>query len=305
MSVYRGEFYRALQAMLGVSGEPLLQDVLPVGDPHNVSARILRHGIAVSAFAVLETYVKSILEYLVSRVALSPIIYTQFPDKLRKFISVDSISGFNNNLYFIRDEAAKMLYVDSHIASIAGYSANPPRYTSFGFSPTGANVGHEDVKKGFGAFGMNDAWGELDSIATLIGASSLSLNNDFKTLAQARHSSAHDPAGNIPTATLQSNLNAAVLPGVTIDLLAKGLGSAIQSCADPTRLAAAITGISHPVRFLDQQLDGTWLERPTLTARGVRKYADLAAGQAGISSRKSFSYIVVRDTSTRPIELLY
>ena len=50
--------------MLELSKNPLLTDVFPPTDPHNIGARILRRGLAVSAFSLLEAYLEERLEEL-------------------------------------------------------------------------------------------------------------------------------------------------------------------------------------------------------------------------------------------------
>ncbi len=303
MTIFRSEFYSALQAMLRATNELLLTDQLPLVSEHNIRARILRHGIAVSAFAMLERYIKNVFEHMVKELSQSTILYVDLPDKLKRFILVDSISGLNNGVYFIKDEQLKIAYMEANIAAISLFKENPPTYTPLGFSPSGSNVGHEDVKKGFAAFGVQDPWGKLTTLSSAVGSGYLSLADQYRTLASARNSSAHDPAGNIPTATLQSNLHAVIVLGIAVDLLGHEVGKAAKLCTDKTKFETEVNTIKHSIRFLDEQLDGKWAERATTGGKIVKNYPNRAAGIASASARKGNPVVVVRDVSGLPISL--
>ena len=303
MTTFRAEFYDALQAMLRATNDPLLTDQLAIASVHNISARILRHGVAVSAFAMLERYIKHVFGHMMIELSQSSILYNDLPDKLKRFIIVDALAGLNNTAFFIKDEKLKVAYIEDNIATLSQYKENPPIYTNFGFSPTGSNVGHDDVKKGFAAFEVKDPWGKLTSLSSAVGSGYLSLADQYKTLSSARNSSAHDPAGNIPTTTLQSNLNAVIVLGITIDLLGHAVGKAAKLCTDKSKLEAKVNSLSHPIRFLDEQLDGTWAERALGNGKLIKKYPNRSAGIAGAMARREGPAVIIRDTSALPISL--
>ncbi|OCJ42746.1 hypothetical protein [Agrobacterium tumefaciens] len=303
MSVYRGEFYDALQAMLRVVTEPILTDVFPLTDKHNISARMLRTGLSVSAFALLERYVKSVFDALVTDLAGTRVKYTDFSDTLKKFLVVDSVAGLSNSASFIKDAVLKLNHLETQVGKLANFASNPPIYTAFGFSPSGSNVGHEDIKQGFKAFGVTNAWGKLTGIASIIGSGSLSLENDYIALARSRHVSAHT-AANIPTSDLISNLNAAIVIGISVDILGMHLGKAIKNCRTASDLDTSVAGMNFNVRFLDFGTDGKWHERASSASRIVKKYPDREEGKAGMLARRSAIPVVVRNSSSTPIELV-
>lgn len=303
MSAFRSEFYSTVQSMLTVVSSPLLTDVFPPNDPHNISARILRTGLAVIAFALVERYLKSIFDSLVTDVARSSIRYSHFPDAMKKFLVADSISGLHNSAFFIKDQAQKLIYLEAEVNKLSSFSSVPPIFTAFGFSPSGSNVGHEDINQGFKAFGVADVWGKLTNIASIIGSGSLSLKNDYISLANSRHKSAHE-ASNIPTSDLLTNLNSAITIGMSADILGMKLGKTIKMCQTAGSLSTTISAMTFELRYLDHGLDGKWLERPNISGRVIKKYADREGGKTGMLARATSDPIVVRDTSSVPIELV-
>jgi hypothetical protein len=269
----------------------------------NLSARVLRHGLAVSAFSMLERYLSDIFSYLlVEDVSSSRIPFPDLPDSMREFIVVDAVTGMTNKLSFIKDQLERINFSDKSLSAINKYMDVPPIYTAFGFSPKGSNIGHEDIKRAFGVFGVKDAWGKMNSLAATVGGAVLSLRDNFIALSSARHRAAHDPVSSIPVADLQSNIRSAIVIGLCCDMLAKNAGAAIRFCNDKNNLGSDVESFSRPCRFLDQ-VSGGWLERASPVATGTKRYADRASGIMGAVSRKGLPFVVVRDMTGQPIEL--
>jgi hypothetical protein len=304
MAQFRRAFFSTLEQMLKVSSEPLLQDKLPLTDAANLSARVLRHGLAVSAFSMLEKYVDAVFEHLLLEdVSKANLAFSDLPESIRNFVVVDSVAGVVNRLSFIKSSPDRYNYVDQKLTLLTQYKAVPPTYTALGFSPRGSNIGHEDIKQAFGIFGVKDAWGKMNDLAAKFGGAVLSLRENFIALASARHSAAHDPVSSIPVADLQSNIRSAIVIGICCDVIAKNAGVAIRTCHDKKQLENDVARFTRPYRFLDQQADGSWLERPSPSSRGVKRYSDRAAGITGAHARRGTPYIVVRDLTGQPVEL--
>lgn len=303
MSAFRAEFFAALHAMLALCQNPLLIDTFPPSAPHNAPARILRRGLAVSAFAYLENYIKETFKHLADDLAQGPIQYAALPDKLRKFLLADAISGINTNLNFIRDENAKTAAAEVHIGDISKYLLPVPRYTSLGFSPTGSNVGHEDIKKGFAAFGVSDVWGKIRIFSSLIGASILSPQDNYKNLSNYRNAGAHNPTGDIPTSTLEDAIRDTITIGICIDLLAKQVGRSIAQCTNAAQFVSDVQGGSMSVRFVDDTGTGFWLERAGVSRKAKKKYSDKNIAVAGALARANTQAVILRSVSLLPLEL--
>ncbi|MDQ0395783.1 hypothetical protein [Labrys monachus] len=290
--------------MLKVSGEPLLQDRLPLTDPANLSARVLRLGLAVTAFAMLEKYVGSVFDHLVEKdVGAAHLGFAALPDGIRDFIVVDSTIGMNNRLSFLRGAPDRINYVTQTLELVVKYKDAPPSYTALGFSPKGSNVGHDDIKQAFGTFGVKDPWSKMNSLAAAFGGAALSLQENYKNLAGTRHKAAHDPVSSIPVADLQSNIRSAIVIGICCDVLAKNAGAAIKACQDKKNLEKDVATYSRDTRFLDEQADGSWLERPFTVRKGTKLYPNRAIGIAGAVARAAKPFVIVRDRTGQPIEL--
>lgn len=282
--------------MLRLTFDASLIDVLPLGSTANIDARILRNGIAISVFALLEGYVSDIFERLASQLNGATLNYNNLPDDLRHFLTIDAIKGLSNKIGIV-DRSSRLSFAELHMPRIASFSHNPPQYTSFGFSPAGSNVSHEDIKNAFRAFQVTDPWRKLANICSAMGSSRVDLQNDYKTISQTRHRAAHDAGANVPSGDLQTNIRNAILIGIAVDVLTSIVGDAVVTSTIGSEIGNSVSAAAHDFRFLDEQPDGTILERPALMSRAVKRYDNRQDAIAGAGLRRLRAFLIIRDSS--------
>ncbi|CCJ08272.1 HEPN domain-containing protein [Methylocystis sp. SC2] len=289
--------------MLRLLKHELLTDKFPPSDTHNDGARILRRGLSVSAFSLLECYLEDRLEELTAELSRCCLNYSDFGEKLQKFLTVDALLGLGTRINFEKKSSRQRL-VESFLPRIAGYALNPPLYTAIGFSPKGSNVSKDDIKAVLSALGREDAWNELGGLARLIGSSRISLDNDYSNLASTRHSAAHDSSTNIPTSDLQSHLESIIVIGITFDVLATTLVKSHQKAKSKSDLPIRLTSLNFPFRFLDEQVNGKWYERRGGSTRTIKAYASEPEARLGATRRRGGAFVILRDPRQIPMELI-
>lgn len=303
MPALRSDFYGSLRHMLKLSQETLLTDTFPPNEPHNIGARILRHGLAVSAFSSLEKYIEARFEMLMADFAGAALGYANFSDELKRFVTIDAMTGLVTRIGF-HEASVRQAYADQHIQRIAAYNSNPASYTAFGFSPKGSNVSAGDISKAFSACGAAKAWTKLSGIASAIGSTRVNLEMDYTNLARTRHRSAHNPASNVPTNDLKTHIEIAILIGIAIDVLILGIGRAIRTARTASDLKSKIDSLSYTYRYLDLQIDSTWVERASLSGRAIKRHPTETAAIAVAKARTSQSIVIVRDTQQVPLAIV-
>jgi hypothetical protein len=288
MSLARNVFYETVSVMRAVAQNPLLTDSAVGLSQHNVQARILRNGLIISSFSLMETYLEDRLEEKIRELSGSRIPYSSFSETLQTFLTVDAIAGMATKIGFA-DRSDRLQLAERHLVQTANFRAVPPIYTGLGFSPKGSNISEGDIKSLFAAFGVRDGWRRLSALCGNVGSSRLSLRDDFKNL----------------TADVETHLATALLIGLTSDIV---ITHAIDCFLKKRSLAAAETAANNvsslSVRFLDEQVGGLWIERVGINGSVIKRYADRGLGKAEARSRSRLLPIVVRNSSLVPIELL-
>ena len=295
-------FFQSLGRMLALSNEPLLVDRLPINDINNVSARILRLGLSVTAFASLERYVEDCFGLAVQSLAGARIGYSNFPEDLRSFLTVKAVEGLATKGGFV-PAPDRLAYFESHIPKVAKYAETPPIFTSLGFSPRGSNVAASDIAAAFNVLKVKKPWTVLSSIAASMGGASLDLENDFTNLSKTRHRAAHNPQFNIPTSDLQNNLRAAIAIGISVDILAKLVSDRWAAAGRISEVSAQVAALIYPMRFIDDGVGSIFIERAASTGRAVKHYVSESLAVTGAAGRSTSSFVIRRDASGRPLAL--
>lgn len=300
MSALDDQFYETLRMMEALSAEALLSDTFPPQNSHNNSARILRLGLAVSAFALLEKYIEGKFDELMQQASACVIPYASFPDGFRQFITTHAVGGLANRASFL-DRGDALTFVESAIARVSAFGAVPPGYTALGFSPRGSNVGDRDIEAAFAAVGVAGVWATLSAITHELGGGRVSLKSDYRNLARTRHRSAHNASHNVPTADLVTHIRTATIFGVAVAILTTVVGRAYRFAATKPQLAGSLNALAREYRFLDEEASGTWIERTDPAGRAIKRYPDRDAAVAGARLRTGTRFIVFRDKSRVPV----
>ena len=82
----------------------------------------------------------------------------------------------------------------------------------------GSNVTSNDVKVLLTAFGIKNGWDFLSKICASVGASRVSLEDDFRNFSRARNKAAHDSCTNVASGDLETHLGTALLTGLSSDI---------------------------------------------------------------------------------------
>ena len=84
MSVARATFLERLAAFKDAINVELLVSQAPSEVKHNQRARLMRNGLSVVGFAIVEDFVKARTAEVLTRIGNSPATFEQLPEKLRK-----------------------------------------------------------------------------------------------------------------------------------------------------------------------------------------------------------------------------
>lgn len=295
----RSIFYSSLNRMLLLSDEALLVDKFPPSDPHNIGTRILRLGLSVTAFASLERYMEGCFERAFTALSTCRFDYGQFPSDLREFLTISAVAGLATRGAFV-PEPDRLLYFETHIPALAKYGQIPPTYTAFGFSPKGSNVNAADVGTALKALTVKKPWPLLASISAAAGSSSVNIFDDYQNLARTRHRSAHNPQFNLPTSDLKTNIRTAIAIGIAVDILTKVVSNVWTSAPTINAVSANLLSMTFPMRFLDDELVGTVVERATANGGVLKRYTDQAIALSRAGGRATKAFVIRRDASGLP-----
>lgn len=159
---------------------------------HNGSANLLRKGLSIVAFNILEDFIKNKAKETLTHVSNSDIIFSNLSESLQK----DSILGALNSLAFRariikKDGGDWQSLIQSESLKIHSTKNDNFQLSEFSLVSSGSNIAAEEVTSLLRAFSIDGGWNKLKSVSDKINGGVTDLNQAYKNATERRHNSAH------------------------------------------------------------------------------------------------------------------
>ncbi|MDF2627049.1 MAG: hypothetical protein K0R39_880 [Symbiobacteriaceae bacterium] len=305
MSTARSNFLQRIKAFKVALDEPALISQAPTCIDHNNTARLLRNGLAVVGFALLEDFLKSRLNEVLSRVGNSHIPFDELPDALKEAAVVGALRALAYQGDMRKRQGDDYLsYIQEHSQFIASTSSAAYQVSGISLGWERPNLNDADVKEVLRVFKVKDGWGNIDRLASRVGLASPSLKDAFRQAALRRHKAAHSASADTEITHLKSFVPQALGVALAFDsLVSKSLHQLLIRDATFLSEPGETKDTDVTIRFLER--DGTdWREIKERSARAVRRNTDLAQLTAECLARPDAQndVVVVRDASRQPVD---
>lgn len=220
-------------------------------------AQLLRNGLAVSSFAVLEDFLKSRTAEVFARLSGTPLPFQHLPELLQEMAMERVVLALGSQVERqSRDGDPKPLIrsVGTSLGSTSGvsYSLSP-----LGFGHRKSNVGHADIKEVLRAFNVRDPWTSASAFAARLGLGTIGLQEAFRNANRRRNQGAHVAAAETPLGELQNYPREALAIAAGFDVLMSR--AAFRLLAGDLNFAQGgftLTGEQVGIRYVE--FDGTY-----------------------------------------------
>ena len=205
------ELIERLRYLDSAAALPALIDNGIAPSEHNSVANLLRKGLSIVAFNILEDFIKNKAYESLDRLAASGISFSNLPVDLQEY----SISGVLSSLNFQsnilkKDNQDYKLVIQQETRKIASTIGTPYFLSKYSLMSSQSNVVAREVNEFLKAFGVPKGWTQLKDISDTIGGGIPDLAQAFNLASQRRHSSAHSASFNYDLSWL-NNLKSEIL----------------------------------------------------------------------------------------------
>jgi hypothetical protein len=215
----QAELVDRLVALEDCIGVPYVQDGTPKETKRNRIARMYRNGLAVTAFAITEAFLRDRVAELLNQFDNALLAFGDLSPKLQELVTIGALKGI---LFRCRFETTrpKHEFVLDHLPSVVSASTNLVNLSPFSFGNEGSNINHDDVSEIMSACGIKSPWEAVSDLTRRIGlGGTLDSLEAFKTLAKRRHTAAHDPVSALLYTDLAESKKLILSVCVPFDLL--------------------------------------------------------------------------------------
>ncbi|WP_143197612.1 MAE_28990/MAE_18760 family HEPN-like nuclease [Chitinophaga niabensis] len=178
----------------GALNLPTLIDNGVAPSEHNGIANLLRKGLGIVSFNILEDYIKKKVAEALTEISSSGIVFGDLTDEMQN----SSIFGALEALRFRADMVKKnesladaILMIQTESSKISSTSNNPFILSDFSFVSSNSNINVAEITEMIKAFGIGGGWVILKKISDLIGGGIPDLGQAYKNAFNRRNRAAH------------------------------------------------------------------------------------------------------------------
>ncbi len=204
----RGTFYERIEAL----GSAISHDSVVSGPPaarmENARARIMRSGLAVTTFTILEDFLRARTQETFAYISRSGNPFGKMPAQLRRIATIRTVKAILFQLGIKNDARDDIAYVQEKASSIASTLTASYEISDIAFGYDTSNLSDTMVEELLEALHIDKPWESMGQIGARAGIGTLRQRHRaaFLELAARRHHAAHDPRSDVQPSELEAGL---------------------------------------------------------------------------------------------------
>jgi hypothetical protein len=287
----REAFVRALGAFTQAADAPLVRAADDTGD-------LLRRGLTVTGFNLLETFITSRLEEIAGYLNGGQANFTDLPELLQRRAIRNTLEIGATRMKRM-GKAASTEDLRGFARTVGGSIAAVDRSLSlsaFTWLWQGSNLAAPDYAAILRAFHVGEPWTQIDAIALRLGFSNSGLEQGLIDLARERHKCAHEALYGVTSIWLRTVPPRVLALGIGFDSLVSVAATRLR--AGESKFIAddkAMSGVDVGLRYVRERVSGA-AEIAEGATRASHLGADPDALFAAAAARCKAKEVVVRQT---------
>lgn len=286
----RETFAERVAALRFATSDPTMLTALAEGlgqNERNEAARLLRNGLYVSGFAMLESFVRDRAAELLDHMSACGIAFTELPAKLQTLATKEATRAlaFQVDLR-ARNGLETTKFVKTVAAKLATSGDAEFELSPLAFGSSRSNITADDIATLLKAFVIFDGWGHAGALANRMGLGQLDLKETFENIRKRRNEAAHRADAEVPLQDLAAMPAQTTAIAATVDALLTR-ATFVQVARKPAKKAPdPVQAGDIRLRFLTYR-DGVYRDERENGARAARVGADRESILAGCRTRAS------------------
>ena len=187
MSKARAQFLTRLAAFRAAGAADVLVSKAPTEIEHNARAQILRNGLAITGFALLEDFVKSRLAEILQRIGSGQTPFSNLPPAIRDGATAGVVRALRFQDQYLDKKAVDYHAIyQAHARAIASTGASPFEISVLAFANDQANISADTLGGVLDAFRIDTPWSAMGSVASRCNVGVLDLKTAMSAAANRR-----------------------------------------------------------------------------------------------------------------------
>jgi hypothetical protein len=265
MPAAKSNFLERIAILKRTLSSDFLRDNGVAVSTHNEKARILRNGISIIAFTILEDFIKDRTGEVLQSIGTSSINFNSLNQEIQQAATINALRSIQeraNNLK--RGNEDWLTFIQNETSQIASTSGFPYSISKFSLGWDKSNLSKDDIPKFMKILNVEGGWNSIRHVTTNANVTLVGPDNFFLNAANRRHKAAHNPNANSLYSDLIDFYRDVKSFAFAYDaLISKGLAHIIAN--NPIN----VTHNHITLRFLIKD-SGVWKEYNSTSGRPIR-----------------------------------
>lgn len=279
---------------------PELMDKGIAQDTHNGVANLLRKGLGIVVFNILEDFIKKRTSEALSRISTSRIEFAKLPPKLQDAAIIDALNSLSFRAKLEKKDGGdwKKL-IQSETLKIHSTGKAVFELSDLSLASSGSNVSADEVSQILTAFGLTGGWQTLKKISDAVGGGLPDLGQAYKNAASRRHSSAHEANFNYDYVWLASIKSEILAIAAALDIVLESRCRQVEGNLNTNMQDHNIDNALN-YRFLHETA-GVYKELKNYNGNSVKNWTNLTAALNTLRPRlrNRNEFLIILDSTKR------
>lgn len=189
----KSDLFLRLQHLNAAVNLPNLVDIGILPSEYNGVANLLRKGLGIVAFNILEDFIKIKATETLETLSNSLIAFTNLTDSLQESAVFGALRTLSFRAGLEKKEGGdyKLLIQDESLKIHSTKGIGIFELSKFSFFHSSSNISATEIPDFLKALGINGGWATLKQVSDAIGGGLLDLSQSYNNAASRRHSAAH------------------------------------------------------------------------------------------------------------------
>jgi hypothetical protein len=160
---------------------------------HNEKVRMLRNGMSIIGFTILEDFIKRRTGEILKSIGTTNCNFNLLPEKLKESVTFQALKGINSRAETLKRNSEDYIsFIQNETGFISSTKNSVFEFSEYSIGWDKSNLNSTDISKILGVFNVLGGWNSIQILSSLINCSLLNPNEIFKNFAMNRHKSAHN-----------------------------------------------------------------------------------------------------------------
>lgn len=267
---------------------------------HNEKARLLRNGLAIIEFNILEDFIKKRLGEILKEIGRYTISFDRLPAKLKEACVVGALKGIQErSVNLKRDSEDYILFLQTETGFVASTKNSVFELSEYSLGWDKSNINHDDIPNFLKTFNINSGWDAIKSISIMIGVTLADPKFIFLNAQQRRHKAAHNPEADSLLSDLKDFVLQSKVIALSFDLLLSKSLKYIKDCNEEFLTERIKTEANHIKFRYIVKVHHLWKEYKSLSNRAYRTNDnyEILFNEAKIRAQNASEVLLVKTDS--------